>query len=131
MTDMTPHGYVIETARGTMSKREAAKRAGVSEGRWRQIVTGVQKIGRGEEIRVNPRRDTLIKMARAVDADVNQVLVAAGMAPVGADVQDDSGEPDSLLYQRPRGLTDPEWDRIRRESLDYIEFQIERATGER
>lgn len=83
----TPHGRILEAARGSMSKRAAAGRAGISEGRWRQIVTGVQKVGGGRTIPVNPKRDTLVAMAHAVQADVPQVLTAAGMS-VGAAGED-------------------------------------------
>lgn len=77
--DLTPHGRLIEEARGSLSKRAAAQLAGISEGRWRQIVTGVQKAGGGVEIPVNPRPETLVAMAEAVGADVGRVLEAAGL----------------------------------------------------
>ena len=83
--NLTPHGRIIEAARGKVSARQAAKAAGVSEGRWRQIVTGVQKAGRGIVLPVNPRTETLIAMAAAVGADIDAVLRAAGVDPIEAD----------------------------------------------
>lgn len=62
-----------------MSKRQAARRAGISEGRWRQIVAGYQSAGGGHSIPVNPKRETLLKMAAAVGADRAEVLRLAGM----------------------------------------------------
>lgn len=77
--ELTPHGRLIEAARGSLSKRQAAARAGISEGRWRQIVTGIQRAGPGLTIPVNPRAETLVAMANAVGADPADVLDAAGL----------------------------------------------------
>lgn len=38
---------------------------------------------------------------------------------------------DSLLYRRPDGVSDAEWERIRDQSRDYIEWLIEKAARER
>lgn len=78
---LTPLGELIEHARGSLSKREAARRAGISEGRWRQIVTGQQKAGGGIVVPANPRRETVIAMAEAVGVDVDKALRRAGMEP--------------------------------------------------
>lgn len=79
---LTPYGLLIEDARKRLkiSKREAARRAGISEGWWRQIVTGVQKLG-GIEVPTNPKDSTLVDMAVAVEADADEVLQAAGRKP--------------------------------------------------
>lgn len=83
MTDRarTPHGDLLDRARIALgiSQREAARRADISEGRWRQVVTGVQRQG-GVSIPVNPKPSTLVAMARAVEADVDAVFDAAGLA---------------------------------------------------
>jgi len=92
--ELSPAGHLLEAARGSMSKREAARRAGISEGRWRQIVTGVQRMGKGNVIPTTSKPETLTAMARAVRADLHAVLTAAGFeaptedlsAPVGAGV---------------------------------------------
>lgn len=80
-TTLTDLGVLLEQHRGSLSKREAARRAGISEGRWRQIVTGQQKAGGGIVVPVNPRRETVIAMAQAVEADVSAALRRAGMPP--------------------------------------------------
>lgn len=79
----TPHGELLDRARVALglSQRQAARRAGISEGRWRQIVTGVQRQG-GVSIPVNPKASTLAAMARSVEADVHEVLDAAGLPPI-------------------------------------------------
>lgn len=131
--ELSPAGQLLEAARGSMSKREAARRAGISEGRWRQIVTGVQRMGKGNVIPTTTKPETLTAMARAVRADVAAVLTAAGFEPPdsvsGGD--DDEASTDTLLYQRPQGLSDERWEEIRREGFDFIEYQIDRATRER
>jgi hypothetical protein len=49
---------------------------------------------------------------------------------VGGDTQDAETE-DELLYRRPEGLTDAEWERVKEESRGFIEWQIEKAARER
>lgn len=80
---LTAHGDLLERAREArhVSKREAAKRAGISEGRWRQIVTGYQSVGRGMTVPVKTTPQTLRAMAAAVGADPAAVLAAAGFDP--------------------------------------------------
>ena len=65
---MTPDE--IEAARKSLglSKRAAAKRAGISEGRWRQITVGHMRVG-GVEVPVNTKPETLEAMARAVSGE--------------------------------------------------------------
>jgi hypothetical protein len=78
---LTPLGELLERARGSTSKRQASRLAGISEGRWRQVVTGQQKAGGGIVVPANPRRETVIAMATAVGADVDEALRRAGMTP--------------------------------------------------
>lgn len=47
--------------------------------------------------------------------------------PVGADTEDG----DSLLYKRPAGLSDREWDRLKDETEEYIEWLLDRASRRR
>lgn len=49
-----------------ISAREAARRAGISEGRWRQISSGYQVVSPGVYARVRGPAATLAKMAAAV-----------------------------------------------------------------
>ena len=47
---------------------------------------------------------------------------------VGADPEDGRrSELDTLLYRRPAGLTDGEWEQIKRESRGFIEWQVEKV----
>ncbi|GAB2762744.1 hypothetical protein GCM10027273_45080 [Nocardioides pakistanensis] len=60
--------------------------------------------------------------------------IEAGMPPptVGGASEDEPEEDDdTLLYRRPEGLTDEEWEQVKRESRGFIEWQIQRAAQER
>lgn len=81
-TELTSHGRLLEHARTKvlgLSGREAARRAGISESRWRQIVTGWQPAGAGNRIPANPSPRTIVAMALAVQLDPGQVIKAAQM----------------------------------------------------
>lgn len=86
--ELTPLGRLLEAARTEVlhiSAREAARRAATSEGRWRQVVTGVQSKGAGKRVPVNPKPATVVAMALAVQVDPGKALDAAGIdvAPEG------------------------------------------------
>lgn len=76
-----PLGEYLRDQRGRMSIREAARRADISESRWRQIEAGVQKMAGGLEVPVHPRPETLAAMCRAITADTRQALELAGHNP--------------------------------------------------
>ncbi|MDG4832382.1 helix-turn-helix transcriptional regulator [Solwaraspora sp. WMMD1047] len=77
--ELTPLGQVLDDARERLglSGRQAAQRAGISEARWRQVVTGRQSKG-GGRVAVNPGTLTIVAMALAVDADPGHALAVAG-----------------------------------------------------
>lgn len=78
---MTTLGELLEQARADLriSAREAARRAGISETRWRQIVSGSQ-VRRGRDVPVNPKARTVVAVALAVLVDPAEALAAAGLA---------------------------------------------------
>jgi hypothetical protein len=79
--DLTPLGRLLEKARKEVLQitgREAARRAGISEGRWRQVVTGRQPSG-DRLVPVNPRGITVVQMALAVGVDPAEALAAASL----------------------------------------------------
>lgn len=59
-----------------LSNRKAAKKAGMSEGRWRQIIQGYQTVS-GVHVPVSAPAETLARMAQVVGATPDQ-LVEAG-----------------------------------------------------
>lgn len=70
-------GARIQRARGTMSIREAARRAGISEARWRHIEKGYQPIG-GHQVPVNPRTENVVAIAKAVGMDPAELFRIMG-----------------------------------------------------
>lgn len=60
-----------------LTPTEAARRAGITGQRWRNIERGWET-KQGVQIRANPRRDNLIKMAQAVGWKVSEALATAG-----------------------------------------------------
>jgi hypothetical protein len=76
-----PLGDYLREQRGNMSIREAARRADISESRWRQVEAGVQKMAGGIEVPVHPRAETVAAMCRAISADVRRGLELAGHNP--------------------------------------------------
>ena len=59
-------------ARG-LSVREAARRATLSEGRWRQIAKGYQSAAQGMKVPVNAPIETLMRMARATGVQASDL----------------------------------------------------------
>ncbi len=74
-----PWGALITAAlaRHGLSAREAARRAGLSEGRWRQIAGGYQVVSPGVYAEVRGPAGTLARMAAVADVTPAQ-LSAAG-----------------------------------------------------
>lgn len=76
--------YLLRYRRAkNLSARQAAKKAGISDGRWRQVENGYQSIAAGQTIPVMPKPETLFKMLRALDAPVEE-----GMQLVGYQLSD-------------------------------------------
>ena len=70
-----PEGRLIEEAREQLgiSQNEAAKRAGMSGTRWRQIVYGEASGGPGVKNPVHGNPETIAKMAHVVEITVEQL----------------------------------------------------------
>jgi transcriptional regulator with XRE-family HTH domain len=86
-----PEGVLIESARtqARLSVREAARRAGISEGWWRQVVKGYQSLSGGSfgTVRGVPA-ETIAKMARAAGV-TPELLEAEGQRPDAAEAMRD------------------------------------------
>jgi transcriptional regulator with XRE-family HTH domain len=91
-----PWGALITAAlrQAGLSAREAARRAGLSEGRWRQITSGYQVVSAGSYATVRGPAATLARMAsvagvtpaqleQAGRADAAAVLTASPAASAG------------------------------------------------
>jgi len=120
--EQPPEGKLIADAAGRMnlSIREAARRAGISYGRWRQITAGYQNVSPGSYAAVHAPAQTLARMAAVVGVTPDE-LTAAGRedaakeldeitrrAPVAA-VPDAPGEADviSLMERMVYVRADP------------------------
>lgn len=103
----TTVGDMLKRARGRMSKRSAAARAGLSEGMWRQLEDGYRTVQAGMQVPVNPRDETLVAAARAVGLDPADVLHAAGRDYTPPPEEDEEDEPSfaDMLDDLDRRLT--------------------------
>ena len=75
-----PLGDYIRNARGGMSIREAARRAGISETWWRRAESGTQRVA-GIDQPISVTAEVVAKMARVVNADVAEALRLADHDP--------------------------------------------------
>ncbi|WP_344677340.1 helix-turn-helix transcriptional regulator [Saccharopolyspora taberi] len=62
-----------------LSKRGLAERSGISEGRIRQLETGIQRVNR-ENVPARPSAPTVSRVAKALGWDVDDALTLAGLA---------------------------------------------------
>lgn len=76
-----PLGRYLREQRGKMAIREAARRADISESRWRQVEAGYQQLAGGLKAPVHPKAETLAAMCRAISADTRKALELAGHNP--------------------------------------------------
>lgn len=76
-----PLGAFLQQQRGKMSIREAARRANISESRWRQVEAGHQRMAGGIEVPVHPRAETVAAMCKAISADAREGLRLSGHNP--------------------------------------------------
>lgn len=83
--EQPPEAALIKEAlkRSRLSGREAARRAGISDARWRQIVNGYQVVS-GHQVPVRAPDETLARMAHAAGVAADD-LRAAGR-PEAADL---------------------------------------------
>lgn len=97
--DPPPEGVLIESCRhdAGLSVREAARRAVISEGWWRQVVKGYQSLSGGSYglVRDVPAR-TIARMAKAVQVPPGR-LAAEG------------GRPDAARELEALAVADAEW----------------------
>jgi len=118
-----PWGALLTKAlsRAKLSAREAARRAGISEGRWRQIAGGYQVVSAGVYAPVRGPADTLARMAAVVGVTPAQLRRAGrpdAARALAAGAQD--AEMSQELLQRVRELNSDQ----ARELLATIALQL-------
>jgi hypothetical protein len=121
--DPPPWGALITTAlsREQVSAREAARQAGISEGRWRQISGGYQVVSPGVYAPVRGPAATLARMA-AVAKVTSAELRSAGRedAALLLDARVADKSPDDQLLERIRSMSSEQ----ARELLAQIAVQL-------
>jgi transcriptional regulator with XRE-family HTH domain len=93
-----------------MRRRDAARRAKISEALWRDLETGRKEAIGGIRLLPNPSQDVLERVAGALDLPIEDILARVGRAKAGrrtlgpdAPKADDDG---SLLSIKLRRLSD-------------------------
>jgi transcriptional regulator with XRE-family HTH domain len=76
-------------------------------------------------------RELLIAAGHATDEDLPDPAAAALWRDVDVPVGPAGEDMPLFRYQRPAGLTDQEWDDLRRQHADYWDWLVERAARER
>lgn len=106
-------GQRVEAARLARGwgKERAAREAEISAITWKRIEDGL-----------TVQDAKLAKALAAVEIDLDD---AEQGATVGAASEDD------LLYRRPPGLSDAEWEHLKTTTREWIEWQLDRAAKER
>lgn len=104
--DPQPEGKLITDARkrARLSGREAAKRAGISEGRWRQIVNGYMVVTKGVYSPVvGAPPETIARMAQSVDVTPEQ-LEEANRADAAEELRKLNDDARAVADQAPDDL---------------------------
>lgn len=101
-----PWGTLLTKALASakLSAREAARRAGISEGRWRQIAGGYQVVSPGVYAPVHGPAQTLARMAAVAGVTPAQ-LVQAGRADAAKELANrDADATHEQMLQRVREM---------------------------
>jgi hypothetical protein len=101
-----PWGALLTEALATakLSAREAARRAGISEGRWRQIAGGYQVVSPGVYAPVHGPAQTLARMAAAVGVTPAQLTRAGRPDAAKALASQDADAGYQQMLQRVREM---------------------------
>lgn len=86
-----------------ISVRSAAKRAGISESRWRQIAKGYQQVTKEVRAPVNTPIDTLVRMALALRMSTHDFKADVDDTPEGAFVAEFSSALTLATYSNSTG----------------------------
>ncbi|MFC3346096.1 helix-turn-helix domain-containing protein [Streptomyces echinoruber] len=108
-----PEAVLIKEAlrRSRLSGREAARRAGLGETRWRQIVNGYQDVGGGVRVPTVAPAETLARMAQVVGVTPDQLRGAGRADAADALVELLQAQPSPASATGPHG-SDPRVDAI-------------------
>jgi transcriptional regulator with XRE-family HTH domain len=128
-----------------LSARKAATKAGISDGRWRQIALGYQNVSAGVYAPVRGPAETLARMARVVGVTPEQ-LEQAGRPDAATELRELSGgngrpsnlETAELLRQKILELRTamdekfgPENKQVRDHLIGGLEAMVDESTADR
>ncbi|MGH3377926.1 MAG: helix-turn-helix domain-containing protein [Actinoallomurus sp.] len=131
--DPPPEGRLIEEAREAMrgmSQNKAAKLAGMSGTRWRQIVTGVASGGKGIVIPVHGNPETVARMAQVVGvtperlADVGREDAARELRALPLPNSPDDSDRDAIVDRLVAQVAEQQM------QIDELQRQVKEALGE-
>lgn len=138
--DPPPEGQVIEEAREKrrLSQNKAAEQAGLSGTRWRQIVTGVASGGKGIQIPVHGRAETVARMAQVVGvapeqlAEVGRDDAAEVLRTLAATPEEPNRDLAEQLAERLRWIEEDNARRQREneERIRRLEDEVRRLGGQ-
>jgi transcriptional regulator with XRE-family HTH domain len=113
-----------------LSARKAARRAGISEGRWRQIASGYQIVSPGVYAPVHGPADTLARMAAAVGVTPAQLTDVGrpDAAKVLAGHETDASH--EQMLQRVREMNPEQARELLAAIADALGVQVPAAGGE-
>jgi hypothetical protein len=102
-----PWGILLTNALADaqLSAREASRRAGISEGRWRQIASGYQVVSAGVYAPVHGPAQTLAKMAAVAGVTAAQLTDAGRPDAAKALASQESDASHEQMLQRVREMS--------------------------
>ncbi|UWE07501.1 helix-turn-helix domain-containing protein [Actinacidiphila bryophytorum] len=111
-----PEGALLKRAlvAARISQREAARRSGISETRWRQLVSGYQVVSRNK-VPVRSPDETLARMARAVGVTAEELeeadrgKAAAVLREAEADADNPAAPGADSAGTGPQSRVDERW----------------------
>ena len=102
-----PWGVMLTRAlaNAQLSARQASRRAGISEGRWRQIASGYQVVSRGVYAPVHGPAQTLARMAAVAGVTAAQLTEAGRPDAANALASREADTSHEQMLQRVREMS--------------------------
>lgn len=112
-------------ARAGLTNAAMVKLTGVDKGTLGTFLSGVSW----------PRRNTRTAIESALGWEIGTIVAIADGQIDPSEVETvggghDHGD-DSLLFMRPRGISDQQWIQIKNNAVEWIEWQLDKAAGQR
>lgn len=130
--EQPPEGKLLAAAadRLDLSIREAAKRAGISYGRWRQIVMGYQNVSPGQFAKVRAPAKTLAKMAAIVGVTAEQMETEGQRPDAALALRDLRDQPPAPWAASGAGPPSPDEDAGSAIFQPLVRVRLDELTGQ-